>query len=374
MIRALLILGTRPEAIKMAPVLWALENHPDFTPLVCLTGQHREQLQPFLDLFRIQADANLEVMTENQTLTELTARILPGIDQQISGLQPDVVLVQGDTTTTFCGALAAFYRRIPVAHIEAGLRTGDPYNPFPEEMNRRMTSHLATWHFPPTEVAARALRQEGIVGEDTLTTGNTAIDTLLWVIERLQGGHLTIDPEHPIHGFKRRFLLVTGHRRENFGDGFLAICQALKAIAIAHPELDLVYPVHLNPNVHLPVRRLLRGVDNIHLLPPLPYVPFVSLMHRCHFILTDSGGVQEEALSLDKPVLILRTNTERTEALESGGALLVGAVPETIIGETERLLADQQHYRRMAMAGNPFGDGMAARRIVDFLARRMTLI
>jgi len=374
MIRALLIFGTRPEAIKMAPVLWALKNHPDFTQLVCLTGQHREQLKPFLDLFEIKADSNLDVMTANQTLAELTGRILSGIDKELLALKPDVVLVQGDTTTTFCGALAAFYRQIPVAHVEAGLRTGNRFNPFPEEVNRQLTGRLAQWHFPPTEAAFQMLRKEGIAEEYMLTTGNTAIDSLHWMIRQLQAGAITIDPESPVHRFKRRFILVTGHRREHFGGGLRAICQALKDIAIGHPELDLVYPVHLNPNVDKPVRELLQGIHNIHLLPPLEYAPFVDLMHRCHFILTDSGGIQEEAISLNKPVLVMRTTTERKEAVESGGALLVGTAPETILQETERLLTDKKHYRQMAMAKNPFGDGTAAEKIVSFLGKQERLM
>ncbi|MBF0588969.1 MAG: UDP-N-acetylglucosamine 2-epimerase (non-hydrolyzing) [Magnetococcales bacterium] len=365
--RALVLFGTRPEAVKMAPVVRALEAHPRFKPLVCVTAQHRQMLDQVMDLFELKAEVDLDVMRPDQDLGALSARILKKMGKVLDRLKPDLVLVQGDTTTTFCGALAAFYRKIPVGHVEAGLRTGDRFNPYPEEMNRLLTTRLATWHFAPTEHNRQALLKEGVADAQIFLTGNPVIDALHQVRGILDSGGGGDEVAALMARFSRPFLLITGHRRESFGQGFQNICEALRRIAKAHPELDLVYPVHLNPHVQKPVQEILAGVGNIHLLKPLGYAPFVALMNRCRFILTDSGGVQEEALPLGKPVLILRQTTERVEALESGGALLVGTDVARIVEEAERLLSDDKHFEKMSKAVCPFGEGDAAKRIIDVI-------
>ena len=367
--KVLTIFGTRPEAIKMAPVIHALTDAPEFTVKVCVTAQHRQMLDQVLELFAIRPDYDLDVMEENQDLFELNSRVLIGLREILQRERPDLVLVQGDTTTCFIGSLAAFYCRIPVGHIEAGLRTADIYAPFPEEANRAMTSRLAALHFAPTEQACRNLYREGIAEETVHQTGNTVIDALLWV--RKQRG-TAIDaeafgPAAPFVQEGRPYILITGHRRENFGKGFQKICEAVAVLADRHPEVGFIYPVHLNPNVQQPVNSILRKKKNIYLISPLDYAPFVQAMARSHLILTDSGGVQEEAPSLGKPVLVMRETTERPEAVEGGTVRLVGTNKELIIRETERLLTDEQAYQSMASKSNPYGDGQAAARIVKVL-------
>lgn len=362
----LTVFGTRPEAIKMAPVVRELRARPGVRPLVCVTAQHRQMLDQVLTTFGIAPDYDLDVMREGQDLAGLTAAVVTGLSPLLDDLRPDAVLVQGDTTTAMAAALAAFYRRIPVGHVEAGLRTGDRYSPFPEEINRRLISAIGTWHFAPTERAAGALRAEGITPAAITVTGNTVIDALLTVAGQNGAGAAPAgdDPGE-------RVILVTAHRRENFGEPLEAICRALATLAARRQNLRIIYPVHLNPRVQEPVRRLLGGHPRIDLLPPLGYVQFVQLMRRAEVILTDSGGAQEEAPAFGRPVLVLRSETERPEAIEAGTARLVGTDAATIVAETERLLDDPASYRAMARAINPFGDGKAARRIVDILLDRL---
>lgn len=364
--KVLTILGTRPEAIKLAPVIKELERHPGVVSRVCVTAQHREMLDPFLTLFGIAPDHDLNLMQPGQTLFDVTTRVLTGIKEVLEAERPEIVLVQGDTTTAFAAALAAFYLKVGIGHVEAGLRTEDKYNPFPEEINRRLISHLADLHFAPTERARANLLAEGIPDKAIFVTGNTVVDALLRILEftgdqdPLQG--LPLDSE-------RRLILVTAHRRESFGEGLTNICRALKEITEGANDVEIVYPVHLNPNVQATVERHLSGLERVHLIAPLDYVPFVHLMSRAYLILTDSGGVQEEAPSLGKPVLVLRETTERPEAIEAGVAKLVGTAPERIVEETLRLLRDREEYNRMVMARNPFGDGHAAERIVSILLK-----
>jgi UDP-N-acetylglucosamine 2-epimerase (non-hydrolysing) len=366
--RVLLVFGTRPEAIKMAPMVQALNAHPECEPLVCVTAQHREMLDQILELFEITPDVDLNLMKPGQTLAGLTARILEKLPSVIEELAPDAVLVQGDTTTTFCSALSAFYANVPIGHMEAGLRTGDIRAPFPEEMNRVLTTRLARWHFPATENNRQTLLGEGVDPESVFVTGNSVIDALLQVRDRIESGQRSSQTNELIERFQRPFVLVTGHRRESFGGGFESMCRAIASLASRHPELDVIYPVHLNPNVQEPVRRILAGIENIKLIDPLPYEPFVAMMCRSKFILTDSGGVQEEAPSLGKPVLVMRDQTERQEGLD-GGVRLVGTSEERILSESEKLLSDAGHYRQMAEAINPYGDGTTSTIIVDLLAR-----
>ncbi|WP_339137101.1 MAG: UDP-N-acetylglucosamine 2-epimerase (non-hydrolyzing) [Candidatus Electrothrix sp. GW3-4] len=367
--KVLTIFGTRPEAIKMAPVIHALAAAPEFTVKVCVTAQHRQMLDQVLELFSINPDYDLDVMQDNQDLFDLSSRILIGLREVLQREQPDLVLVQGDTTTCFIGSLAAFYNRIPVGHIEAGLRTADIYAPFPEEANRSMTSRLAALHFAPTEQACHNLYCEGIAKKTVHQTGNTVIDALLWVRQRI-GSEINPEPfgaAGPLVQEGQPYVLITGHRRENFGDGFQNICEAIAVLADRHPEVGFVYPVHLNPNVQQPVNTLLGKKKNIYLISPLDYAPFVQAMAQSRLILTDSGGVQEEAPSLGKPVLVMRESTERPEAVEGGTVRLVGTNKELIIQETGRLLTDKQAYQAMASKSNPYGDGQAAARIVEVL-------
>jgi UDP-N-acetylglucosamine 2-epimerase (non-hydrolysing) len=366
----LVAFGTRPEAIKMAPVIQALNDHPDLHPLVCVTAQHREMLDQTLALFDITPDIDLNLMRPNQGLATLSARILESMTPVLVEHQPDAVLVQGDTTTTFMTALASFYQQIPIGHIEAGLRTGDLRAPFPEEANRVLTSHLAQWHFAPTENNKTALLTENIPPEQIFITGNTVIDALLWIQTRISQGIYSEKTRALLARYQRPFILVTGHRRESFGQGFEAICQAIKSIAVSHPEVDIVYPVHLNPNVQEPVERILGNLTNIHLIEPLGYEPFAALMGQSLFVLTDSGGVQEEAPSLGKPVLVMRNKTERIEALKAG-VRLVGTDSETIVEAADRLLNDATHFRQMSTAVNPYGDGTAAIQIISILAKQL---
>jgi len=364
------IFGTRPEAIKMAPVIQALKAKPAFTAKVCATGQHRQMLDQVLELFAIRPDCDLNLMQEGQDLFSLTARMLPALREVLLAEQPDMVLVQGDTTTCFVASLAAFYLHIPVGHVEAGLRTGNLSAPFPEEANRAMTSRLAALHFAPTEQARRNLLAEGIAPDTVHVTGNTVIDALLQVRERIaakQHWPGIFGSAESVIQERRPYILITGHRRENFGSGFQRICEAIATLAEHRPHLHFIYPVHLNPNVQGPVYSVLSNKANVHLIPPLDYAPFVHAMSCARLILTDSGGVQEEAPSLGKPVLVTRETTERPEAVAAGTVLLVGTDKERIIRETERLLDDEASYRKMSGTSNPYGDGHAAERIADIL-------
>lgn len=363
MAKTLFIFGTRPEAIKLAPVILHFRE-AGIETCVCVTAQHRGLLDQVLEIFRITPDYDLNVMTPGQSLAQTTSRVVAALDPILEQEKPDVVLVQGDTTSTFCGALAAFYRRIPVAHIEAGLRTGDPYQPFPEEINRLLTTRLATLHFPPTQASAENLHQEGIAANRVKVTGNTGIDAVLWVAHQLETGALAgafegIDP-------KRRLILVTAHRRESFGQGMEDLCMGLLGIA-ARPDVQVVFPVHPNPNVREPVNRLLSGHPSITLVDPQPYVSFVDLMRRSYLLLTDSGGVQEEGPSLGKPVLVMRNVTERPEGLHAGALKLVGTAPEQIISSVNQLLDDADLYRRMSAIHNVYGDGHASSRIAQLI-------
>lgn len=374
------ILGTRPEAIKMAPVVLALQRSLNLIPEVCVTAQHRSMLDQVLELFDIQPDHDLNLMLPGQSLAGLTSRALTALDEYLDHSKPDLVLVQGDTTTAFCGALAALYQRIPVGHVEAGLRTGNIYAPWPEEANRKIVSAIATLHFAPTQHAQANLINEGIPPERIFVTGNTVIDALLLVREQASSAPPLIPglPEHLQPGQSkgpRPMILITGHRRENFGDGFESICRAIAELAVLRPEVDFVYPVHLNPHVQEPVSRILgplgkngigQGANrNIYLIDPLSYLPFVAMMDRSTLILTDSGGVQEEAPSLGVPVLVMRDTTERPEAIEGGTARLVGTDQAKIVHSVVEILDDPEIRRSMAEARNPYGDGDAATRIVE---------
>jgi len=361
--RLLLVVGTRPEAIKLCPVFLELQRRSEFAVQLCATAQHRELLDQVLDVFGVAPDWDLDLMRPGQTLAETTARVIAGLEAVLQDARPDMVLVQGDTTTTLCGALAAFYHRIPVGHVEAGLRTWDPQQPFPEEMNRVLTSRLATLHFAATRWAAENLLREGVPEARIAVTGNPGIDAVLWVRDRLEQGLLPSRPWPQLDG-SRKLILVTAHRRESFGEGFRRICAALAELA-ARDDVEIVYPVHPNPNVQVPVRQLLAGIPNIHLIEPLEYVPFVDLMRRAWLVLTDSGGIQEEAPSLGKPILVLREKTERPEGVEAGSVKLVGTQTRRIVEEAVRLLEDRQEYERMARVHNPYGDGHASRRIAD---------
>ncbi len=358
----LFIFGTRPEAIKMAPLIKEFQKYDTFDVKVCVTAQHRQMLDQVLELFDIKPDFDLNLMKPNQDLYDITSNVLLGLRDIYKSYLPDLVFVHGDTTTTFGASLASFYQKIPVAHIEAGLRTNDIYSPFPEEINRQLTSKIATYHFAPTKVAKNNLLKEGIDESKIIVTGNTVIDALLEVVKKLENKKIDIDGYEVVN---RKFILVTGHRRENFGDGFLNICEALKDVALANPDIDIVYPVHLNPNVQKPVYHILDSVQNIYLIKPLDYEPFVYLMSKSFFIVTDSGGVQEEAPSLGKPVLVMRDTTERPEAVEAGTVKLVGTSKWTIIKEAQRLLDDKNEYEKMSKAHNPYGDGKACEIIIN---------
>jgi UDP-N-acetylglucosamine 2-epimerase (non-hydrolysing) len=370
-IKTLCVFGTRPEAIKMAPVALALAEDPRFDARVCVTAQHRQMLDQVLELFAIRPDFDLDIMSMGQDLTDVTTRILTGMRDLFAGYRPDVILVHGDTTTTFAATLAAFYHQIPAAHVEAGLRTGNLYSPWPEEANRKLTGTLAALHFAPTENARRNLLREGVDPATIHVTGNTVIDALLKVVGKLESDPGLAAGFAARFGFLRpgaRLILATGHRRESFGGGFERICQALGELARRFPDADIVYPVHLNPNVQEPVRRLLGGTANIHLIEPQDYLPFVYLMNRSHIILTDSGGIQEEAPSLGKPVLVMRDTTERPEAVEAGTVKLVGTDTAAIVETASDLMQIPDAYKRMSFAHNPYGDGRACSRIVEPLA------
>jgi UDP-N-acetylglucosamine 2-epimerase (non-hydrolysing) len=361
--KILLIFGTRPEAIKLCPVIRGLREHPGkFDVRVCVTAQHREMLDQVLEAFQVAPDHDLDLMLPGQTLFQSTSRIIAGLEPVLREEQPAMVIVQGDTTTTLCGALAAFYARIPVAHVEAGLRTHDLRQPFPEEMNRVLASHLTALHFAATEKAAENLQAEGVSPDSIHVTGNTGIDAVLFVRDGLEQGTLDGGTSFNWLDPSKKLIVVTAHRRESFGGGFERICRALAKIA-DRDDVEIVYPVHPNPNVRGPVERLLGNHPRIHLIDPLDYEPFVFLMERSHIIITDSGGVQEEAPSLGKPVLVMRDTTERPEAVDAGTVILVGTSRERIVKEANRLLNDDAHYGRMAQAMNPYGDGQAAKRI-----------
>lgn len=367
--RVLVVFGTRPEAIKLAPVIAALR--PKAQVHVCVTGQHREMLDQVLRLFDIRPDDDLALMRDRQDLFDITSAALLGLRDVMQRVLPDLVMVQGDTSTTFAAALSAFYLGIDVAHVEAGLRTADKRRPFPEEANRRLTSAVSTWHFAPTMSARANLLAEDVPADRIFVTGNTAIDALLQVTQHIE--RRTLQPEilpaveEACAG--RRLILVTSHRRENFGEGFVRICTALRRILESHPDVAIVYPLHLNPNVHDPVTRLIGGVPRLVLTPPVDYVTFVALMQRATIVLTDSGGVQEEAPSLRKPVLVMREKTERLEGVEAGVAQLVGTSTERIVEAVGRLLSDTELYARMASQQNPYGDGQASGRIADVIHR-----
>lgn len=370
--KALLAFGTRPEAIKMAPLVKRLQREPGVECLVCVTGQHREMLDQVLKLFDIRPDYDLNVMKRGQDLYDITTTILAGMREVLDRVKPDIVLVHGDTTTTLAATLASFYRRVPVAHVEAGLRTGNLLSPWPEEANRKLTGALASRHFAPTERARQNLLAEGVRDETIVVTGNTVIDALLHVRARLASDDaLRRDAQRalPTLDTARRLILVTGHRRESFGDGFERICTALARLAKAYPAVDIVYPVHLNPSVREPVNRLLTGIENVHLIDPLDYLPFVSLMDRAYLILTDSGGVQEEAPSLGKPVLVMRDTTERQEAIDAGVVRLVGTDVDAIVSGVAQLMENDELYRSMSRGENPYGDGRACERIARALTR-----
>ncbi len=367
--KVLSIFGTRPEAIKMAPIILELNKYPNqFDSRVCVTAQHRQMLDQVLSLFEIAPDYDLDIMGKSQSLTDVTVKVLQGLEPVLKEFRPDLVLVHGDTTTALAASLAAYYQKVDVGHVEAGLRTGDIYSPWPEELNRRLTSSIARYHFAPTSQSKQNLLNEGVSEARILITGNTVIDSLLSVVKRLRDDAILhremverfsfLDPD-------KRLILVTGHRRESFGAGFESICRALKILVEAHKDVQIVYPVHLNPNVQEPVQRVLANVKGIHLIEPQDYLPFVYLMDRSYLIITDSGGVQEEAPSLGKPVLVMREITERPEAVEAGTVKLVGTDTERIVEGASMLLKDRSAYEAMSKIHNPYGDGKAASRIVN---------
>ncbi len=375
--KIMLVFGTRPEAIKMAPLYHALRTYPErFETQVCVTAQHRQMLDQVLRVFEITPDIDLNLMKSGQDLYDVTASVLLGMRDVLRHHKPDVLLVHGDTTTSLAAAMAGFYAGVPVGHVEAGLRTRDVYAPFPEEFNRQIVSKVTRWHFAPTEFSRQNLLDE-FVDEDQITvTGNTVIDALRWVLARIDSdagrqAELTniLDDRLPFAWQTECFVLITGHRRENFGDGFLQICEALKELAAVYPAVHLVYPVHLNPNVQQPVRSLLGELPNVHLIEPLDYEPFVYLLKHSYIVLTDSGGIQEEAPSLGKPVLVMRDVTERPEAVDAGTVILVGANRERILASVSELLENDGKYKSMSHAHNPYGDGNACERIINVLGR-----
>ena len=378
--RILLVFGTRPEAIKMAPLVREFQKHPEaFETIVCVTGQHREMLDQVLRIFGIQPDYDLNIMRQGQDLYDVTARVLLGMRDVLREARPDVVLVHGDTTTSTAAALAAFYQRIPVGHVEAGLRTHDIYSPWPEEMNRQLTGRIATYHFAPTPLSKRNLTEEGVSPDRIVVTGNTVIDALRQVASRIKAdASLDAELERTLRagGYDvgrlrdgRRLVLITGHRRENFGEGFIHMCTAIKDLTRRYPEVDFVYPMHLNPNVRRPIHEVfgddLSGLGNMFFIEPLEYLSFVYLMEKSAIVLTDSGGIQEEAPGLGKPVLVMRDTTERPEALDAGTVRLVGTDYDKITREVSTLLDDASAYERMSQAVNPYGDGLACGRIVQ---------
>ncbi|MET2851326.1 UDP-N-acetylglucosamine 2-epimerase (non-hydrolyzing) [Vibrio owensii] len=370
--KVLTIFGTRPEAIKMAPLVHALANDERFESKCCVTAQHREMLDQVLELFEITPDYDLNLMKAGQTLNDVTARIVQELKPVLQDFKPDVVLVHGDTATTFAASLAAYYEQIEVGHVEAGLRTGDIYSPWPEEANRRLTGVLTNYHFAPTETSKENLLKENFDPEAISVTGNTVIDALLMVKNKIDTNeqlNQELASQFPYLDESKKLILVTGHRRESFGGGFERICEALARTANEHEDVQILYPMHLNPNVREPVNRILSGIDNIKLIEPQQYLPFIYLMNRAHIILTDSGGIQEEAPSLGKPVLVMRDTTERPEAVEAGTVQLVGTDVERISSSLTELLTNEEAYSAMSFAHNPYGDGEACFRILETLAK-----
>lgn len=378
----MLVFGTRPEAIKMAPLVKEFQKHPEkFETIVCVTGQHRQMLDQVLDLFEIKPNYDLDIMKQGQDLYDVTSRVLLGLREVLKEVQPDVVLVHGDTTTSTAGALAAFYQQVPVGHVEAGLRTHNIYSPWPEEMNRQITGRIAEYNFAPTPLSRANLLAEGIKDNSIYITGNTVIDALYWVVNKIKNtaslnNELTnqlaksgYDTTRLSNG--KKLVLITGHRRENFGDGFISMCKAIKTLNEKYPEVDFVYPMHLNPNVRKPIHEVfgdnLTDLPNMFFIEPLEYLSFVFLMEKSNIVLTDSGGIQEEAPGLGKPVLVMRDTTERPEALEAGTVKLVGTDYNKIVNEVSQLLENEAHYETMSKAVNPYGDGLACGRIVDSL-------
>jgi UDP-N-acetylglucosamine 2-epimerase (non-hydrolysing) len=370
-----IIFGTRPEAIKLAPVVLELRKYNEFDVNVCVTAQHREMLDQVLEVFNIKPDVDLNIMKANQSLSELTARAIKLLDEYLQKYKPDIVLVQGDTTTAFVASLAAFYNKIKLGHVEAGLRTWNKFSPFPEEINRVLTTKLADLHFAPTQLSKQNLLKEGAIEENIFVTGNTVIDALLIAREKIKSNNIPI-PGLTINlqnGYENNLILITGHRRENFGEGFKNICEAISDLAKEFTNHEFVYPVHLNPNVRKPVFEILSRQKNIHLIEPLNYLPFVFLMDKAKMILTDSGGIQEEAPSLGKPVLVMRESTERPEGVDAGTVRIVGIEKEKIIQETKILLTNKAEYLKMANAVNPYGDGFSSSRIKDILSKQLAL-
>ncbi|MCV3345718.1 UDP-N-acetylglucosamine 2-epimerase (non-hydrolyzing) [Campylobacter lari] len=374
--KILVVFGTRPEAIKMAPLVKIMENRNDIDFKICVTAQHRQMLDQILDVFDIKPDYDLNIMSENQDLYDITFKILCGMKNILNDFRPDVVLVHGDTTTASATALAAFYQKIKVAHVEAGLRTYNLYNPWPEEANRQIVGVLSDIHFTPTSKSAENLIKEGKDKKNIFVTGNTVVDALFYMVEKIKNNIVFktkilsfIENDYKISD-NRKFILVTGHRRENFGEGFLQICEALKTIAINNPNIDIIYPVHLNPNVQKPVKSILSDIANIYLINPLRYEEFVYLMSNCYFIITDSGGVQEEAPSLGKPVLVMRETTERPEAVEAETVKLVGTCKSSIVKAAQELIDDEDEYNKMSKASNPYGDGKACEKIIEVLIKK----
>ena len=370
--KIMIVFGTRPEAIKMAPIIKVIRAHPSFDLRICVTGQHRQMLDQVLALFEIVPDYDLSLMRPGQTLTELTRNVLSGMERIFQEWMPHILLVHGDTTTTFSSSLAAYYQRIPVGHVEAGLRTGDIYSPWPEEINRRLVGSIAALHFAPTESARANLILENIPANRVFVTGNTVIDSLLDISKQINDDadlQVVLAAKFSFLDISRRLILVTGHRRENFGQGFESICKGLAELA-SRPDIEILYPVHLNPNVQEPVLRILGGIQNIHLIDPQDYLPFVYLMKRSEIILTDSGGIQEEAPSLGKPVLVMRENTERPEAVDAGTVRLVGTCSRKLVEGVTALLDQPSLYREMTASINPYGDGRAADHIISILKNR----
>jgi len=378
--KIMLVFGTRPEAIKMAPLVKEFQKHPDkFQTMVCVTGQHRQMLDQVLEIFDIKPDYDLNIMKQGQDLYDVTARVLTGMRDVLKEAQPDVVLVHGDTTTSTATALAAFYQQIPVGHVEAGLRTHNIYSPWPEEMNRQITGRIATYDFAPTLLSKSNLIAEGVSEDKITVTGNTVIDALYWVVDKIKNTpslSSELQKELKIAGYDtsrldsgKKLVLITGHRRENFGDGFISMCKAIKTLTEKYPEVDFVYPMHLNPNVRKPIHEVfgenLEGLGNMFFIEPLEYLSFVYLMEKSNIVLTDSGGIQEEAPGLGKPVLVMRDTTERPEALEAGTVKLVGTDYGVIVKEVSRLLDNQTYYNTMSKAVNPYGDGISCSRIVN---------
>ena len=377
--KILIVFGTRPEAIKMASLVKEFEKYKnDFEVKVCVTAQHRSMLDQVLDIFDIHVDYDLNIMKHNQDLYDVTSKVLLKMRNVLREINPELVIVQGDTTTTFATSLASFYEKIPIGHVEAGLRTGNIYSPWPEEMNRKLTSCIARYHFPPTETSKKNLLEEGVDPQSLFVTGNTVIDALFMVIEKIKNDKKlakSIKEEIKQKGYNvsndKKLILVTGHRRENIGEGFINICEALREIAIKYKDFDILYPVHLNPNVQKPVYKILSDLKNVFLIEPIDYLPFVYLMSNSYIIITDSCGIQEEAPSLGKPVLVMRDTTERPEAVDVGTVKIVGTDKERTVKEIGLLIENQKIYNEMSMAHNPYGDGKACQRILKILKREL---